>query len=114
MKKQRAKQPTLPPVRDETIRQRVIALLAAERVTAREISIQVGIPEREVYGHLEHIRRTLHQEGREFTLVPAECLGCGFVFNKRERLTRPGRCPLCRHEHLLEPLFAIGATVEPG
>lgn len=40
-------------------------------------------------------------------MVPAQCLGCGFIFSKRERLTRPGKCPVCRHGQISEPLFAV-------
>lgn len=75
--------------------------------SAREISGRVHISEKEVYGHLEHIHKTLAREGRELVVTPAECTQCGFVFRKRERLTKPGRCPVCRGESILEPLFEV-------
>jgi len=40
-------------------------------------------------------------------MTPAECRSCGFVFSKRDRLTPPGKCPICRCETIFEPLFAI-------
>ncbi|HWI40131.1 MAG TPA: transcriptional regulator [Verrucomicrobiae bacterium] len=76
-------------------------------MSAKEISVAVRVAEKEVYGHLEHIRRSLHAAGGALEVTPAECRRCGFTFSARERLTPPGRCPACRHEGILEPLFSI-------
>jgi hypothetical protein len=32
---------------------------------------------------------------------------CGFIFRKRDRLKKPGRCPVCHGEHIQDPLFSI-------
>lgn len=76
-------------------------------LSARDLSGLVSIPEKEVAGHLEHIRQSLHRTGRHLTVQPAECAKCGFVFGKRERLTRPSRCPVCKSESLHAPLFSL-------
>jgi len=76
-------------------------------LSARDLSGLVGIPEKEVAGHLEHIRASLHRTSRRFVVLPAECAKCGFVFDKRERLTRPSRCPVCKSESLHAPLFSL-------
>ncbi|HJV65147.1 MAG TPA: transcriptional regulator [Geomonas sp.] len=73
-------------------------------MTAREISGRVGIPEKEVLEHLEHIRAALHGA---LVVIPAECMGCGFLFRKRERLKGPGKCPVCRSERIAEPSFTV-------
>jgi hypothetical protein len=39
--------------------------------------------------------------------MPAVCKKCGFVFAKREKLKRPGKCPVCRGESIREPRFTI-------
>jgi hypothetical protein len=75
--------------------------------TARELSAHVGIPEKQVAGHLEHLARSLRAGGERFQVEPAGCQDCGFVFKKRDRLTRPSRCPVCRSEHLDAPRFRI-------
>jgi predicted Zn-ribbon and HTH transcriptional regulator len=79
--------------------------LGAGPRSAREISQALHVTEKEVYDHLEHIRRS----GRHLAVTPAVCRGCGYVFSKRDRLTPPGKCPLCRHEAIAEPLFGLRA-----
>ena len=102
-----AKQPIVPAERTDTLRQLIVALLQRESVTAMEISEQAGLPVRDVYDHLEHIRQSLHREGAALTVEPAECRNCGFSFVKRERLKRPGRCPVCRGESISQPRYRI-------
>ena len=99
--------PTEPRPALETTRHSVIDLLREQSLSAKEISGLVHISEKEVYSHLEHIRLSLHAGGDVLEVTPAACRGCGFVFTKRERLTPPGKCPLCRHEAISEPRFAI-------
>ena len=108
MKKTR--EPIVPPERKGTVRQEIIALLEENPpVTAKNISAEVRIPEKEVYGHLEHIHKSLNKDGRHLHIIPAECLKCGFIFTKRDRPKTPGSCPVCHAEHIQEPLFSITA-----
>ena len=79
-------------------------------LTARELSGRVGVPEKQVAGHLEHLGRSLKTAGERLHVEPARCLECGFVFRKRDRLSRPSRCPVCRSEHLDAPRFAIAGA----
>ncbi|MGE5663969.1 MAG: transcriptional regulator [Deltaproteobacteria bacterium] len=97
----------VPPERLETARRRILLLISERPLTAKAISADVRIPEKEVRGHLEHLRKTLRREGRRVAVTPAECLACGFVFRKRERFAAPGRCPVCRGESVSEPLFFV-------
>ena len=91
----------------DTIRRLIMTELEQGPLSARDLSGLVGIPEKEVAGHLEHIRQSLHRIGRRLNVQPAECTKCGFVFEKRERLTRPSRCPVCKSESLHAPLFTL-------
>ncbi len=97
----------VPRERPETVRRRILALLSERPRSAKEISADVRIPEKEVCGHLEHLRMSLRREGRRIVVTPAECFACGFVFRKRERLGKPGRCPVCRGEAVSEPLYFV-------
>ncbi len=74
---------------------------------ARQISGELRIPERDVYDHLEHIRKTMEKGKSRLAVAPAQCERCGFVFRKRARLKKPGRCPICRSESVQEPVFSI-------
>ena len=89
-----------------TIRQTIISLLQGQDLSAREISQIVGIREKEVYDHLTHIARSAAVKGK-LIVQPASCRHCGFIFKKRDRLTAPGKCFLCRSEAISPPRFAI-------
>ena len=91
----------------QTIRQMIIELLLEGPVTTRDISSYASIPEKEVFPHLEHIRKSLHHGKQRLSIEPAACRSCGFVFDKRERFSKPGRCPSCRGSFIDEPLFMI-------
>ena len=95
------------PGETETIRQQLRTLLEEGPLTAKEISTAVRRPEKEIADHLEHLRKSLHSEGRRLSQVPAECRECGFVFRKRDRLKAPSRCPVCKGEAISDPAFRV-------
>ena len=101
------KKPFIPREEYSTIRQTITTLLEHHTLSARDISAAVRIPEREVIGHLEHIRTTILKIGLHLLITPAVCKKCGFSFRKRERLSRPGKCPVCHNEQLAEPRYGI-------
>lgn len=105
--KQRPRKPAVPRPAAETLRRAISELIQGEPLSAREISIRAHLMEKEVYGHLEHIRHSLHAAGSQLEVTPAECRSCGFVFSKRDRLAPPGKCPICRCETIFEPLYVI-------
>jgi transcriptional regulator len=78
--------------------------------TARDLSARVGITEKDVAQHLEHVGRSVRDGGERLTVEHARCLGCGFVFKDRERLTRPSRCPRCKAERVQPARFGIVPT----
>ena len=100
-------EPPIPVEMHDTVRREIIAVLEQGERSAKEVSSEVGISEKEVYSHLDHIRKTMNTTGRRLAITPAECKKCGFVFSKRERLKKPGKCPVCRGESIHEPLFSI-------
>ncbi len=103
--KNKPRPPTIPVEKQSTIRREIVELLRGEPLSAREISARVRIPEKEVLDHLEHIRTAAHDDGKKLRVVPAMCRKCGFEFHKRERLARPGRCPVCHGEQIREPRY---------
>jgi transcriptional regulator len=106
--KKEPRRPPIPRTAQETVRQAVVNLLGEQELSARELSMAVGIAEKDVYSHLEHIRRSLPATGETLKVTPARCRMCDFVFVKRDRLTPPGKCPVCRKEAIADPRFSIG------
>lgn len=105
--KNRPNKPFVPDERQETLRKNIISILEERTLSAKEISGTVRIPEKAVYDHLQHIQKTLSRRGLRLTIIPSECKKCGFVFEKREKLRKPGKCPECRNEAITEPVFSI-------
>ena len=96
----------LPPER--TPRQRIIELITGTRLSSYQLAQMVGIPERQVEDHLEHVVKTVARDRtRRFILEPSTCQDCGFVFRDRRRLTRPSRCPMCHSEAIMAPRYGI-------
>ena len=90
-----------------TIRQKMILLLEEERLDVRDLSQVLGLSEKDVYAHLEHIQRSVSRQGKNLFMAPCECLSCGYVFKDRKRIKKPGRCPKCRQSHILGAMFKI-------
>jgi predicted Zn-ribbon and HTH transcriptional regulator len=91
----------------KTIRQALFEELLQGSKTARELSQSLRISEKEVLVHLTHIEQSAGQKGYRFIIEPSKCLNCGFVFEKRERLKKPGKCPKCKNEFITNPSFGL-------
>ena len=91
----------------KTIRQQMMALLSEQSMNGRELSKAMGIREREVYDHLTHIARSVARRGKRLTILPFECMSCGYEFRERKRFTPPGRCPNCKQGHVERPTYSI-------
>jgi len=94
----------------QTARQRIVELLTGSRLSTYQLAQRLGIPERQVEDHLEHVVKTVSRaQGKRFILEPSGCQDCGFVFRNRKKLTRPSRCPRCRSESVTAPRYGIDA-----
>ena len=98
------KKETIPEERHETIRQELLRLLEGRELPAGVLSKEVRKSEKEIYEYLEQIGRTA-----ALIIIPAECRDCGFVFAKRKRPKKPGKCPICKGTHIDQPLFSIAS-----
>jgi predicted Zn-ribbon and HTH transcriptional regulator len=90
----------------ETARVRLRELLRQGPATARELSERAHLSEKEVRQHLEHLIRSAKTRGEQVTIEPARCEGCSFVFEGRDRVGKPGRCPVCRGSRIRPPRFS--------
>lgn len=105
--KKKSKEPYMPVARQETIRQKIMSLLEGNSLSTKDISADIGVSEKEIYEHLEHIQRTVNKTEHNFVIKPAVCKRCSFVFRKRDKLKKPGKCPVCRGESIQEPFFSV-------
>ncbi len=90
-----------------TIRQRMKELLCDGDWNGIELSQALSIEERLVYEHLHHVKKSLVQGKGRFVVQPYQCQSCDYTFKSRDRLDRPGRCPMCRNSHIAMARFSI-------
>ncbi|ETR72975.1 MAG: transcriptional regulator [Candidatus Magnetoglobus multicellularis str. Araruama] len=90
-----------------TKRQEIFQFLTQADFSAKELSKASGIKEKDVYDHLHHIEKSAKTKSHKFKIIPAQCVSCEFTFKKRERLTRPSRCPKCKKQQIDPPRFQI-------
>lgn len=92
----------------QTVRQAILDELSGGLyLTINGLSVRLGITQKEVVGHLEHIRKSLKAKGRKLEVEPPRCLLCGFVFEGRERFTKPGKCPECHGTRIDDPAVHV-------
>ena len=92
----RASPAATPAPRGETVRESLAQALRRGPATARDLSAEVGVREKDVADHLAHLARSLAHRRERLVIEPAACVACGYAFRDRDRLTRPGACPECR------------------
>ena len=92
---------------DRTVRKRLAELLSVGEWDVRALSQEMRLKEKEIVEHLPHVARSVKAAGGRFVIVPAECLGCGFLFEDRTKYKKPGRCPKCKGVRIQSPMFAV-------
>jgi predicted Zn-ribbon and HTH transcriptional regulator len=93
--------------RETTVRESIRQALLDTPLTARDLSKLIGISERDVADHLDHLARSLKHKGETLVIDSPSCLDCGFSFDRRQRYTRPSGCPRCRGRRIALPQFRI-------
>ena len=87
-------------------RKDLIHILLDNPMPISELAELVGESYKNVEDDLRHMMKSIKHEGYKAAITPAECKHCGFKFHK-EKLQRPGKCPLCRETWISEPLISI-------
>ncbi|BAU50325.1 transcriptional regulator [Sulfurifustis variabilis] len=87
-------------------RRDLIALLRDAR-SVHDLARELDARPAEIEEDLVHLLRSLRR-GTEYraVVVPARCRRCGFTF-RDDRLSKPGKCPRCRHTWIAAPLVRI-------
>jgi len=97
----------MPTKQNKTIRQTLISFLKKKKMNARELSQNTGISEKDVFEHLTHVERSLKKSSQKFIFEPYQCQICSFTFDKRKKLSKPGRCPKCKQGSIEPARFKI-------
>jgi predicted Zn-ribbon and HTH transcriptional regulator len=96
-----------PTEQKQTFRDALYHALQQGPETVRELSIRIGAREKDLLHHLEHLERSLVHGGEKLVVEPARCVACGYAFEDRTRLAKPGRCPACKSTRITLPRFSI-------
>ncbi len=97
----------VPEDRAETIRESLRRVLRDGPATLRDLSGLVGVSEKDLLGHLEHLERSVRRGEEQLVIEPAKCMSCEFEFSDRKRFTRPGKCPQCKGTRIALPRFHL-------
>ena len=90
-----------------TERQRMFDCLCRELFSLRELKLKFKLTIQEAKDEVEHIFKTAKTQGYIIHIVPGECGSCRYVFEDRRKVSAPSRCPKCKSEKVLEPLFKL-------
>ena len=88
-----------------TRRQEIIALLEKEEKSAQDLANLFKIELFEILVDLKHIKHSI--KPKKLVTKPAQCKKCGFIFKERSKIKKPSRCPSCKGEWIMAPLFKI-------
>jgi predicted Zn-ribbon and HTH transcriptional regulator len=93
-----------------TKREEIARLLESteQPMTAQEICDILDLKKRSiVYEDINHIARSVRNQGKEVIVKPASCGKCHYVFKVKDSAKAPNRCPKCKSEWILAPSFLI-------
>jgi predicted Zn-ribbon and HTH transcriptional regulator len=89
-----------------TLRKDLLAHLSHEPRSVSRLAREIGLPRGDIEDALRHMLRSARAAGYRIVVVPARCRACGFTFDE-DKLTRPGRCPVCRQSRIFEPQIGV-------
>ncbi len=90
----------------ETRRQQIMVLLREEPISLQHIANLFKTTVKDIREDMKHIKYSM-QQNEELMMLPAECKSCGYVFRERSKIKRPTKCPKCKHERIIPPLFSL-------
>lgn len=81
-------------------------MLQGRPASLHELALQLETPPKALEDDLHHLIRSLKNMPYRAIITPAVCRKCGFTFN-RDKLHKPGKCPMCHGTWISEPLIGI-------
>lgn len=92
----------------KTRRERLRELLASrqEGFSLEEIEDILDLRRSVILDDLRHLQMSLRHRPERMLVVPPSCRTCGYTF-RIEEPRAPGRCPICKSEAVLAPVFKV-------
>ncbi|TNF97991.1 MAG: transcriptional regulator [Gammaproteobacteria bacterium] len=87
-------------------RKDLIDLLLDNPTSLVEIARFLEMAPRDVEDDLHHLQKSLKHSEYRLLIHPAICRKCGFKF-KKDKIHKPGKCPLCHKTWIKEPLLEV-------
>ncbi len=77
-------------------------------LTAQDLCEILGLKKRSIiYEDIDHIARSVRNQGKQVIVSPARCGKCQYIFKKMKSSKAPTKCPKCRSEWIIAPSFLI-------
>jgi len=92
-----------------TLRKQLIDYLSQDPRSISRLARELGLPRADVEDAVRHMIRSARAAGHRVVVVPAKCRSCGFTFGE-DKLTKPGKCPECRHSRIFEPQIGLAES----
>jgi len=89
-----------------TKREEIFELLKNNAMSAQQIAFYFKCPIEDIEQDLHHLAKSV-RPAYELRMFPAHCESCEFVFKERSKIRKPSKCPKCRNERIIPPLFKI-------
>lgn len=87
-------------------RKDLLKTLSAQPRSVSSIARELGLTRGDIEDDFRHLIRSARAAGLRVTIEPARCRSCGFTFGE-DKLSKPGKCPMCRGTRLYEPQVSI-------
>jgi predicted Zn-ribbon and HTH transcriptional regulator len=91
-----------------TRRKDLLAAIDRQPRSVSWLARELGLSRRDAEEELRHALRSARAAGHQILVVPARCRACGFTFDE-QKLSKPGKCPVCRGTRCYEPQIALRA-----
>jgi predicted Zn-ribbon and HTH transcriptional regulator len=95
-----------------TLRRELLDRLVGQPRSVSSLARELGLVRRDVESDLQHVFRSAEAAGYRIAILPARCKSCGFTFDER-KLSKPGKCPVCRGTRLFEAQVQIEPRFTP-
>jgi predicted Zn-ribbon and HTH transcriptional regulator len=77
-------------------------------LTAQDLCDILDLKKRAIiYEDIDHIARSVKNQGKQVMVSPARCGKCQYIFKKMKSSKAPTKCPNCRSEWIIAPGYLI-------